>query len=127
MSNHFSQKFIEEIELKLADEKARLTQQLAQISTKSPHREHPFEARFPELGDKEDENAAEVATLSDNLTLERELEKSLRDIEGALERLNKGSYGICKYCQKPIDERRLLARPMSSACVECKKLFTQEV
>lgn len=84
-------------------------------------------AQFTNLGDKDDENAEEVATYSTNLTLERTLEASLRDVERALERVASGSYGICKYCNKEIDEKRLRARPSSSSCIECKKSFTQEL
>lgn len=128
MTETFDQKFLAEIKQKLLDERERLRGGLAQFSSKNPHAaEENFVARFPELGDKEDESAAEVALYSDNLTLERELESMLRDVEGALDRIDKGTYGICKYCSNPIDERRLRARPMSSACVECKKLLTQEV
>lgn len=127
MATPFPSSFYEEIKIKLLEEQERLTRELSDISTKSPHKEHPFEAVFPEMGDKEDENAAEVATMSDNLTLERELESALRDIKSALGSIAKGTYGICKYCKKQIDERRLRARPVSSACVECKKLLTQEV
>ncbi len=127
MTHVFDQKFLTEIKRKLVEEEARLSSELAQFSSKNIHNKEDFVTQFPELGDKEDESAAEVATYSDNLTLERELEASLRDVHGALERIEKGTYGICRYCSKPIDERRLRARPMSSACVECKKLLTQEV
>ena len=78
------------------------------------------------MGDKEDENAEEVATYSTNLTLERTLEGNLRDVEKALDRIRKGTYGVCKYCNKEIDEKRLRARPASSSCIDCKKSFTQE-
>lgn len=127
MTHAPDQKFIAEIKERLIEEAKRLENELTQFSSRSVHNKEDFEARFPELGDKEDESAAEVATYSDNLTLERELESSLRDVKSALDRIEKGTYGICKYCSKPIDERRLRARPMSSACVECKKLLTQEV
>lgn len=127
MAQPFSQKFIDTVKQKLLDEEGRLSRELEQFSTKNTHNREDFNTNFPELGDKEDENAAEVATYSDNLTLERELESALRDVRGALARIEKGTYGICKYCAKPIDERRLEARPMSSACVECKKLLTQEI
>ncbi|MEK7623573.1 MAG: TraR/DksA C4-type zinc finger protein, partial [Patescibacteria group bacterium] len=71
--------------------------------------------------------AREVAEYTANKPLEVTLENTLRDINKALERLNKGTYGICKYCDHPIDEKRLLARPTSSACVSCKKTLTDEV
>lgn len=83
------------------------------------------DSMFPQFGDKEDENAAEVATYSDNLSLEESLESTLHDIEKALQKITDGSYGICNYCKKPIDEKRLLARPASSACVACKNRLTK--
>lgn len=126
MSTNFSQKFLEEVAKILKDEEARLTRELKNIANKNEKGDEDYDARFPQFGDKEDENAAEVAVYGDNLTLERELEKALRDIKKALEQIEDGSYGICKYCEKPIDERRLRARPASSACVDCKKLLTQE-
>lgn len=127
MATPFGKKFLDEMKKTLLDEEARLSRELSQFAKKNEHAADDFNANFPELGDKDDENAAEVAIYSDNLTLEQELESALRDVRGALKRLDNDSYGICKYCRKAIDERRLLARPASSACVECKKLLTQEV
>ena len=51
----------------------------------------------------------------------------LQRIAGALRRIEDGEYGDCLRCGEPIAEKRLLARPASSSCVECKKSFTQEV
>jgi len=123
----FSQTFLKEIKEKLLEEKARLELELAKFATKNGHGETDFDANFPEYGDKEDENAQEVADYTTNKPLEISLEKELRDAEKSLERLEKGTYGVCKYCDKPIDEKRLMARPTSSACIECKKTLTQEV
>ena len=82
--------------------------------------------KFPEFGDKTDENAQEVGEYSTNLATEKVLESTLRDINNALDRIEKGTYGICKYCGRPINKKRLLARPVASACVECKtKLQSQ--
>lgn len=126
MSATFSQKFLNEVKEILVEEETRITRELENIASKNTTRDDDYDARFPQYGDKEDENAAEVATYGDNLTLERELEKALRDTHKALEQIEDGSYGICKYCKNSIDERRLKARPASSACVDCKKLLTQE-
>jgi DnaK suppressor protein len=119
--------FLNEMEEQLKSEAARLKLELAEFSSQNPKNTSDYDAKFPNMGDKEDENAEEVATFSTNLTLERTLEGSLRDVEKALERIPKGTYGVCKYCNKEIDEKRLRARPGSSSCVECKKSFTQEL
>ena len=85
------------------------------------------DTKFEDVGSEEGENAYEVAQLSDKLSLGDALNKSLRDIKGALERIDAGTYGTCKYCKDEIDEQRLTARPTSSACIQCKKTLTQEV
>jgi DnaK suppressor protein len=76
--------------------------------------------KFPEYGEKLDENAQEIGEYTANLATDKVLESSLRDIEGALKRIEDGTYGICKYCKKDIGKKRMLARPVASACVECK-------
>ena len=76
--------------------------------------------KFPDFGDKIDENAQEIGEYSTNLATDKVLENTLRDINNSLERIEKGEYGICKYCGKNIAQKRLLARPVASACVECK-------
>ncbi len=113
---------------RLLEEKARLEQELSQFSHRNPKaKETDFNADFPNVGDKEDENAAEVAQFSDNLSLEGELEKALRDVESAMKLMKEGKYGKCKYCGQEIDVKRLEARPTSTSCIQCKKTLTQEV
>jgi DnaK suppressor protein len=121
-----NQAFLKEMETELLNEDKRLRVELEEFAKQNPKNMDDYDTKFPNVGDKEDENAEEVDQFSTNLTLERTIESSLRDVEKALERLKKGTYGICKYCNKEIDEKRLRARPSSSSCIECKKKFTQE-
>jgi RNA polymerase-binding transcription factor DksA len=123
----FSKEFLDKITNLLQEQKIRLESELGKFTKKSAHVSDDFDTRFPEYGDKEDENAAEVAEYINNLPVEEGLEKTLRDVNKALERIKKGTYGTCKYCKKQIEEKRLLVRPTSSACVECKKAITQEL
>lgn len=126
-SSPFSQKFLTEIKEELLEKKATLESDLEKFTKKNPHVAGDYEASFPDYGDEEDENAREVAQYTANKPLEMTLENTLRDVNKALDRLEKGTYGICKYCDKPIDEKRLHARPTSGACVSCKKTLTDEV
>lgn len=119
--------FINDIKVKLAADKESLERQLAEFAAQNPKNADDQVTQFPNLGDKDDENAEEVDAYSTNLTLERTLESDLRDINAALQKIAEGKYGICKYCNKEIDEKRLLARPGSSSCISCKKSFTQEM
>ena len=123
----FSSEVIAKIKIELTAEKEKLEKELEKFTKKNQHVSGDFESNFPDYGDKEDENAAEVTEYITNKPLEESLEKNLRDVIKTLERIEKGEYGICKYCGKPIEEKRLLARPVSSACIECKKAITQEI
>lgn len=116
---------LKSIKTQLLQEKEKLENQLAQFSARNIHNPEDYNALFPQFGEKEEDNAVEVAQYSDNLTLERTLEAALRDVNNAVGMIEKGTYGVCKYCKRPIDEKRLLARPTSSSCIICKKQLTQ--
>lgn len=112
----------------LEAERDKLLAELSNIAHRtSGAKNDAFDADFPSHGDKEDENAAEVAEFSDNLSLESELESALKDVHSALKAIDAGTYGECKYCKQTIDTQRLTARPTSTSCIACKKTLTQEV
>jgi DnaK suppressor protein len=46
--------------------------------------------------------------------------RQIRDIDAALERIDKGEYGVCMHCGEAIAPRRLEVRPFSRYCIECK-------
>jgi DnaK suppressor protein len=48
---------------------------------------------------------------------ERKLIMKIRD---ALERIDKGTYGICQTCGSEISIKRLKARPVTTQCIDCK-------
>lgn len=45
----------------------------------------------------------------------------LRAIEQALHRIDSGTYGDCNECGEPIHEKRLLAVPWATVCIECQE------
>jgi len=113
-------KILDQIKKDLLDQKKKILGDMNMVSGKDLHEKLDHKALFPNIGDKPDENVQEVDEYTTNLATEKILDTSLRDIDNALERIEKGTYGICKYCKKEIDEKRLLIRPAASACVECK-------
>lgn len=125
VKSNLPKEFLETIKKKLLDDKARFEKELVKFSKKGTT--DGTEPTFPNYGDTEEDNAHEVADYEANLSIENDLDKSLRDIKSALKKLEVNEYGICKYCHKPIEQKRLLARPTSSACIECKKAIIQEV
>ncbi len=126
ITKHFSDNFFEEITKQLKADKEHLEKELGQFATENPHVKGDFDTKYPEYGDKSDENANEIAEYTVNKPLEIALEKTLRDTLKSLKRIEEGTYGICKYCDKPIAEPRLKARPTSSSCVSCKKTLKEE-
>jgi DnaK suppressor protein len=120
MEKVLNQKTIAEIEKALLAQKKQVLHELSDFSRKDSHETDNMATKFPEYGDKPDENAQEMNDYSTNVATEKVLEKSLEDINKALERIKNGGYGVCKYCGNPIAEKRLLARPTASSCISCK-------
>lgn len=46
--------------------------------------------------------------------------KLISKIQGALERLDAGTFGTCTACGRPISPARLRARPVTDMCFDCK-------
>lgn len=116
-NNQLDQDTLESIKKDLENRKKQIEEDLNDVAQKD---DNEYKPKFPEFGDKPDENAQEISEYSTNIATEEVLEKSLRDINNALERIEKGTYGTCKYCGKTINAKRLQARPTASACIECK-------
>ncbi len=45
----------------------------------------------------------------------------LREIHGALRRIEQGTYGVCEECQEQISPKRLDAIPWARNCVKCQE------
>lgn len=50
---------------------------------------------------------------------DREL-RLIRKIQGALRRIEDGTYGVCEECGEDISIPRLKARPVTRLCINCK-------
>jgi len=112
---------IEKIKTDLLVRKDQIEKELGSFAKEDKFVKDNYRSEFPDFGDKEDENAEEIAQYTDNLSIEFSLETTLRDIKKALERIEKDTYGNCAYCGQEIAEERLLARPTSNACIQCKE------
>ncbi|MBW1716017.1 MAG: RNA polymerase-binding protein DksA [Deltaproteobacteria bacterium] len=47
--------------------------------------------------------------------------KLIEKIKEALDRIDNGRFGVCEVCGKDIGDKRLMARPVTTLCIECKK------
>jgi DnaK suppressor protein len=84
-----------------------------------------------EIGDRELRSdredlldSGDIATVELNqsftIRLREREEKLLKKIEAALGRMDDGSFGICEECGEEIDVKRLIARPVTTLCIDCK-------
>lgn len=107
-------KKIQEIKKKLISQKEALLAEAGEALN-----ELPGQTAFPDLGDQA------TAEIDRNfmLKLRGRERKLLKKIEDAIERIDKGVFGICDRCGEEINIKRLEARPVTSMCIDCK---TQE-
>jgi DnaK suppressor protein len=69
-------------------------------------------------------DSGDVATVELNqsftIRLREREEKLLKKTDAALQRIKDGSYGICEECGEEIEVKRLIARPVTTLCIDCK-------
>jgi DnaK suppressor protein len=53
--------------------------------------------------------------------------KLLREIAGALHRIEIGSFGVCMECEEPISRKRLDAVPWAKFCVTCQEAIALRI
>ncbi|MCE5264928.1 MAG: RNA polymerase-binding protein DksA [Deltaproteobacteria bacterium] len=46
--------------------------------------------------------------------------KLIAKMQEAIQRMDDGVFGICEVCGGPISEKRLMARPVTTLCIDCK-------
>ena len=90
--------------------------QLVQAARKSEKEGTTKEA--PDLGDRA--LSTVIRDLSYQLSAgERDI---LRRVDDALDRMEKGEYGVCVACGKTVQTGRLDAVPWARHCIECQEL-----
>jgi RNA polymerase-binding transcription factor DksA len=81
--------------------------------------------RIEQLQELTADAAEAIATTDDprrqvTRVLKLAAESALAEIDGALRRLEHGTYGICERCAKPIPWERLEVLPMAGLCTPCQ-------
>jgi RNA polymerase-binding transcription factor len=118
---------------------ANLTeQQLAELRRKLKHRRDELQEEIrQELIRSDDEHYIDLAgrvhdvgeqSVADMLSdfqiaiIDRQLNE-LREVEGALQRMAMGTYGVCFECRGDISYERLLAQPTATRDVVCQEMY----
>ena len=108
-TTHFAQK--------LEAEKKRLVTELEAIGERKPGAPGEWQARPEDASlDTRDDIAEKFEDLDERRATEHSLEKSLSEINAALERIANGTYGRCEVSGEEIELDRLEANPAARTC-----------
>jgi len=101
----------------LLEEQAKLRQQLEQLEA----------AEYEGIGYSNHmaDDATDAFDQAVGVALKRKVEASLEEIERALARFDKGTYGICEACGARIDRARLEVLPQAMYCLDCQARYEQ--
>ena len=66
--------------------------------------------------------ATQVFEQERELAMRERANLHLEAVDGALARLDDGSYGVCLRCGRPIVAGRLEALPWAAHCIECQTI-----
>ncbi len=106
-----AQEFVEKEKRFLLDERAHLVEELR----------HLREFMQAEVDVEPDEGDAEIFEREKNAALIAVLENRLKDVDAALKSMEKGRYGFCERCEKPIELARLEVKPDATMCMDCQQ------
>lgn len=110
--------FINQRKEDLLKKKGELEEELKSFANKSS--KDNWETKYPQMTKDEEENVDEVEEYENLLPVERSLEEELKNVNNALEKIEKGEYGRCDICGKEISEERLIILPEAKTCNICK-------
>lgn len=118
-------KILSQLKNKLEEEKKLLEKELNKFAKKVSARPDNWQTIFPKFdkafgSEALEEASDEVEEYSNLLSLKENLEKRLKDINLALEKIKKGKYGFCQKCQKRISLKKLLISPETKFCQKCQ-------
>ncbi len=98
----------------IGKEKQVLSEDRAHVIEELTHLREFLQA---EVDVEPDEGDAEIFEREKNAALIAVLEHKLRDIDAALQSIEKGRYGICERCNQPIEIARLEVKPDATLCL----------
>jgi len=105
----------------LLEEQARLSAELQEIEHRTARVDESDRAN--ELSAYEDhpaDLASETFEREKDLAIGESVEGMLNKVITALEKIERGTYGTCDACGRPIKKARLKALPFATLCLDCQ-------
>jgi DnaK suppressor protein len=107
----------ESLRRRLDDERQNVVSQLTDMGV-DPETGTPLTVEFEQgFADSGQATAEKALTLS----LAEGLVETLHEVDAALDRIAKGTYGRCESCGAEIPPDRMDARPVARLCLSCQK------
>ncbi len=117
-----NKKQIESYKEQLEKNKASLESMLQRFAKKDTLPEDDWDTIYPKTeGSNMEEMADEVEEFSSLIKIEHSLEVKLKNINDALRKIKKGTYGICEKCNQEIEQKKLSVIPETKVCKKCQK------
>ncbi len=108
------------IDLKKIKSKVEKQRQLILSKLGRLKKEDPFVTEDRSLIVEPGTDAVVLSGHETTVVLEERLKSGLKEIESALKKIKKGTYGYCERCKKPIDALRLEVKPQAVYCLKCE-------
>jgi len=98
----------------LEEQRSRLQSELAAMASAEDEGDRPgYSTHIADY-------ASEVFEKAKTLAVCQQLQKTLAEVNRALDKMSKGVYGTCEACGMEIDPARLKASPHAVLCIKCQ-------
>jgi RNA polymerase-binding protein DksA len=111
---------VAEFKKRLLEERARLRASLERMEMRGEELVDAG-AEDGDFDDAASDAATETLDRGTDMALEENLRSLVEELDAALEKLAKGTYGVCDNCSGPIKVARLERLPYATMCVECQE------
>jgi DnaK suppressor protein len=110
----------------LEGERDRLLDQIRRIDDRTAGRDRlDSQVSAEDFDEPGGDAASDTLERSQAMAIGENFRDMLAHIEHAMDKLEKGTYGICDSCGKNIAKARLDFLPWASMCAECRKRLSQ--
>ncbi len=113
---------LEQLKDRLLAEKENLENDLKAFAVEDPAIKGKWQVKRPDFGSDtaaEEEREDEAEEYEAELSIDRQLEIRLKNVNAALAKMEQGRYGICEKCGKEIEVERLKVNPEAQTHTSC--------
>lgn len=105
----------------LVEEQARLEAELEEIESRTSRLDETERAsEMSHYDDLPADLASETFEREKDLAIGESVHHLLLRVMSAIEKVDRGTYGLCDGCSKPIKKARLKAMPFATMCLDCQ-------